>query len=145
MEKYLLPEESIISRSERDQIVLTNYRIRYCTNGGQDVTSIMLDNIGFISVQTESSPALMLLGVAASAAAIILALESEILYTGLAVLVAGVCIFIYFISRRNTIAIISPSGKISFETKGMSIDKVLEFVNEVEKARKNFIRTIQHL
>lgn len=145
MEKYLLPEESIISRSERDQIVLTNYRIRYFTNDGKDVTSIMLDNIGFISVQTESSPALVLLGAASSAAALILAYGSEILYAGMAVLVAVVCIGIYFISRRNIIAIISPSGKISFETKGMSIDKVLDFVNEVEKARKNFIRTIQHL
>ncbi len=142
MESHLLPEEKIISRSENDQIVLTNYRIRHFTNNGKDVTSIMLDNIDVIEVEYRSMPWLIAVSPGCATAGFLIG--NSITYITTGVIAAAVCILIYLLSRKNVISVVSGSGGIVFETKGMTSEKVLDFINDVEHARRNFIRDITY-
>jgi hypothetical protein len=141
MEKYLLREESVISRSPDDQIVLTNFRIRYSTNDGKDVVSLMLDNVDSIRTRFESSPWLIFAGIACLVAAGVFSNGTYNSYVVIAVIAAIACLLLYWNSRRHVVTISSTSASILFQIKDMTTESVLEFINQVEDARRQFLRT----
>lgn len=57
-------------------------------------------------------------------------------------LAIGAVVFatLYFTSRSHVIKIASPSAAFQFVIKGMSTEKVLDFVNKVEQARKDLLK-----
>jgi hypothetical protein len=140
MEKYLLPEESVISRSPDDQIVVTNFRVRYSTNEGRNLVSLMLDNVDSIRLQYESRPWLVLAGIVCLVAGWVFRVASDKSYVIIAVIAAIACFLLYWNSRRHVITISSASSSILFQIKDMTTDSVLEFINQVEDARKQFLR-----
>jgi hypothetical protein len=137
MENLLFKDETIISRSGDDNIVLTSTRIRQKSNNG--VSSIMLDNIDSVRAQFESRPWLIGVGIACSLAAIVFYAGGEREFAGIAVIASVAFILMYFASRRHVITISSSSTSMVFQTKGMGNEQVLDFLNQVEGARKNVI------
>lgn len=141
MEKYLLQDESVISRSPDDRIVLTNFRVRYSTNEGKDVVSLMLDNVDSIRTRFESSPWLIFAGIACFIAAGVFSNGPDSSYVIIAVIAAIACLLLYWNSRRHVVTISSTSASILFQIKDMTTESVLEFINQVEDARRQFLRT----
>jgi hypothetical protein len=137
----LVEGEEIITESSNKLVTLTNYRIRYHNSswGQAHLISIMLDKVSSVEVRYKSwwlllVPSLILLvgGMLAGVQGIE---EAMVIGIGSGLLLA----LIYVFSRRHVITISSDAGtSINFQTKGMNKDKVLEFVNKVERARKHY-------
>lgn len=142
MEELLLPDESIITRTDDDIVVLTSYRVRY--NEGKSYTmSLMLDTITSVEVRNQSWPIILMLGLVCLVGSVAAIAEREgELASGLFV-VAGLLIVGYLLSRRHVLRISSPSSFVQFTIKGMGTEKVMEFVNKVEGARVEFLKTIR--
>lgn len=141
MEKYLLPEENVITRSPDDQIVLTNFRIRYANNRGKDIVSLMLDNVDSIRTRFESSPWLIILGIACLVAAAVFAADDEGYYAIITGIAGITCFLLYWNSRRHVVTIASASASIVFQIKDMTTESVLQFINQIEDARKQFLKS----
>lgn len=130
--KKLIGEE-VIASSGDDTIILTNYRIRL--HKYFEVKSIMLEHIAGIEITYTSYPWLSIIGGLVLLGSLIGgALSEEPGLFGVAIL-GIVLIGIYYLLRKHSI-VISSDGKssISFITKGMPREKVLDFVNQVEQA-----------
>jgi hypothetical protein len=142
MENHLLPEEQIITKSQTDEVVLTTYRLR-CMLNDSDLTSIMLDQISGIRVLKQNKPWLLGLGALCLFASAVFSTGPDNSYSLIAIVAAGVFVLLYFATRSHVITISSSSMSIIFQTKGMKSDEVLAFVNQVEDARKDFLKLKQ--
>lgn len=139
MEQQLFNDETIITRTDRDEIILTSHRIRYQPSKS-NMMSFMLDNVTSIEFKYYSWPVLLAVSVMfliGAGVALNDGDEDIVLY-----LIIGAAIFglLYFSSRRHVIKIASPSGAFQFVVKGMGRDKVLDFVNKIEQARKELLK-----
>lgn len=139
MEKYLIAEEAIITRSPDDQVVLTSHRIRHATNNGRNVVSIMVDNIDAVRARYESKPWLFVLTAFCLIAALFFVYDQELFFAGMSAAAASAFTLIYFRTRCHIITILSASTAIQFETTGMENGKVLEFLNQIEEARSKLL------
>lgn len=139
----LFNDEKIITQSDGNLITLTNYRIRYTDKEWRRafIVSILLKNVSSIQIKFKSNLILLGLAIIVLSATIGIALggaSGDVLIYGF---VAGlILIAIYFSTRKHYLTISSKGGdKINFYTKGMGQDKVIDFVNRVEKAMLNTI------
>lgn len=139
MDNLLFKDESILSRSADDTIILTTNRIRQRLEGGKIVNSVMLDNIDAVRSEFESRPWLIGLGIASFLAAAIFYAGNESSFSVIGVIAGITFIIMYFSSRRHVITIRSSSTSIVFQTNDMSEEQVLEFLNRVEEARKDVL------
>lgn len=139
MENHLLPEEQILTKSESSEVVLTNYRLRYSVDNAE-LTSIMLDQISGVRILKQNKPWLIALAGLSLVAAAVFATEPDKSYPVIALIAAVVFILLYYATRAHVITVSSSSMSIVFQTKGMGSDKVLQFVNQIEDARKEFLK-----
>jgi hypothetical protein len=139
MENHLLPEEQIISKSESNEVLLTNYRLRYSVDNAE-VTSIMLDQISGVRILKQSQPWLLLLAGLCLIAAIVFATGPDNSYPLIALVATAIFVILYFATRAHVITVASSSMSIVFQTKGIGSEKVLAFVNQIEDARREFLK-----
>jgi hypothetical protein len=140
MEEYLFKNESVITRSENDEVILTTHRVRHKKSGTSSMITMMLDSVSSIRVRYESQPILILLGIGCLVGAGILSTQTDGTYAVLLLILAIVFILLFLSSRRHVISIASSSASIDFQTKEMKREKVLDFVNNLEQARKDLLK-----
>jgi len=137
----LFPNETILTESDGKVVTLTTHRIRYNSSsfGRADIASIMLEKISSIEAKYTSLIIVLIIGIATGLIGVAMGLsnnnkDSQI---GMGVLIIGVIfILVYLGTRKHTITIASDGGgKITFETKGMKRETILDFINRVEKAK----------
>lgn len=137
--KYLFNDEIIINQMRNAAVVLTNYRIRYSRKGlsTAHTLSILLEKISSIEVHYKSYPLMLVLGM-------LLALGSTLISgpnKDLSILgygIGGLLILFFFITQKHVITVESDGGaKMNFRTKAMRPDAILNFVNQIEEAKKN--------
>ncbi len=143
MKQYLFNDEEILSESLKGNVTLTNYRIRHenSKSSGGFVTSIFLNKISSVEINYKSNPIYIVLALLGATASILLASE-RLNETALATLAFAVVSFIFFlISRRQLLIVASDGGsKINVEIKGTKKQIILDFMNKIEHAKKNFLR-----
>lgn len=134
----LLEGEEIITESANKLVTLTNYRIRYHNSslGQAHLVSIMLNKVSSVEVKYKSWWLLLIPSALLLIGGMLIGAQgnADVMIVGV---IAGLLLaLIYILSRRHVITIYSDSGsRINFQTKGMHKDKVLEFVNKIEKAK----------
>ncbi len=138
--KYFEKEEPVLA-SENNRIVLTSRRIRQAENK-TDFTSIMLEKISSIEVRYQSWILILLAGIICIVAGFILLRNGSV--EAMACFgVGGICILVYIVTRKHIVSISSDGGaKIVFATRGMSKERVIEFVDKVEEAKNKLISSL---
>lgn len=135
----LLPGEKIILESDNKSLCLTTHRIRYALKTGreQNITSIMLEELDACKVQHLVQKTWLyfaLITVLLSVLGQVLNIRGlHPLLPGL--ILAGFFYFMFFITRKAVITIYAGCASADILTKGMSLETVTDFINEVEKAK----------
>ena len=137
---YLFDQEEIITKSKNSTVTLTNYRLRYesANSGKAHIVSIMLEKISSIEIHYKSNIIILVIGILFISTGFIMGTmnQGEPMLAGMSI--GAICLFIYYIRRKHVISIASDGGtKIHFFTKGMNRDTLMDFINEIEKAKKN--------
>lgn len=135
----LFHDESIIYQSNNAIVTLTNKRLRYQDKSSSviEVVSILLQNISAIEVQSRKYPILLVFAAIAALFGIF-ALSMD-MYDSIEIgtsffIGCGVLILMYMFIRRSFVSVHPHGGrKLEFTTSGMKHEKVMEFVNKVEK------------
>ncbi|MFT5820561.1 MAG: hypothetical protein ACI8ZM_001804 [Crocinitomix sp.] len=136
--KYLLENEAVISQTKNSSIVLTNIRVHHTIKGtgNVNVSSIFLEKISATQIQYKSYPVLLLLLVFCGCAGIYFMTERGIEIAQFGFGSAGLLFVIYLFTLKRVIQITSDGGvKISFQTRGMRKEAIINFINEIEKAK----------
>jgi hypothetical protein len=129
----LLPGEHIVLRSNFDNLVLTNYRLRYDVEkfGGSVFIGITLNSLSSCGLVTKSSPVLLLLA-GLSLLASFVAKDNGSVAVGIAVVLAVA----YFLTRRSVISLAPNGGQpIVVPTSGMSRNDIVNFLEAVEREK----------
>lgn len=135
---YLLKNEVEITSSSNKQVTLTSHRILYDGKqfGKSKYTSIMLEKISSVEVHCRSWPQILILGILAIAAGLVLAGKGE---EQASLLCGGVGLFfciLYLLSRKHFITFTSDGGtKIDLHTSGLKREALLKFVTLVDQAK----------
>lgn len=140
MEQHLFPNEKIIQQSGNGLVTLTTHRVRLSASsmGSADVLSIMLHRVSSISVRYSSKPFLLVLFVIGLIATGYFFSEDQEEMGMISLSLAAVGIAAYLFLRKHFVAIASCGGApLMFHTSGMSKERILDFINEVEKAIEN--------
>jgi hypothetical protein len=134
----LLTNEHILVSSDKEKVILTNQRIQLNNRSwGQAYSiNIFLEDISSVETKYRSYLILVLLGLISVAGGVYLAeIEgSESLYVGFAL--GGFFLLVWWLTRTNVISI-TPNGgsSLNFVVKGMSDDKIADFVFNVSQAK----------
>jgi hypothetical protein len=134
----LLTNEHILVSSDKEKVILTNQRIQLNNRSwGQAYSiNIFLEDISSVETKYRSYLILVLLGLISVAGGVYLAeIEgSESLYVGFAL--GGFFLLVWWLTRTNVISI-TPNGgsSLNFVVKGMSDDKITDFVFNVSQAK----------
>jgi len=143
----LFENEKIISSTDDNIVILTTHRVR-CTNsyqwGQQSTTSIMLEKVSSIQATYISYP--LLLVIAGISLVIAIGMGSQRSSQGqlsIPIIIAVVLGIIYYFTRKHVCVIASDGGaKIVFETEGVRKDRLLEFMDNVEKIKSSRIKAL---
>ena len=135
--KLLLPEETVLSQSDDESITLTTHRIqdnRSETGEGYFV-SIMLEKISSIELRSKSWVLVLTAGIISLAAGFLLELKEQGAFIP-GIVIGGVCILLYFLTKKQVITICSDGGvKINSNVNGMKREAALDFINKIEEAK----------
>jgi EamA domain-containing membrane protein RarD len=133
----LLPNEKMIIETDEKELVLTSHRVRYnakSTNNAEFM-SIMLNEVASCGIVKKTKPLLLAL-------AIIIALIG--LYVGAKESQTAAIVFIliafffgvgYFLTIRKMLEIASAGSSILLNVSKMSMNQIIEFVDELEGAK----------
>jgi len=130
----LLPEEQVVTTSEKGTLTLTTKRVRYDSVvwGKSNLISITLDSVASCGLVTKSFPLLLILGAIAFVGSLTQRGEG---FWGLLVL-AAVLVAAYFFTRRAVISIASNGGEaILVPTQGMKREVIISFIEAVEREK----------
>ncbi len=146
-QKDLFPKETIITESDDKVVTLTTHRIRYNSSsyGRADIVSIMLEKISSIEAKYTSLIIVLIIGIAIALIGIAMGLSNNSnSHAGKGILInGGIFILVYHGTRKHPVTITSDGGtKITFETKGMKRETILDFINKVEKAKNERILSL---
>jgi len=139
IQEFLLDKEIIITSAEDDKIVLTSYRIRQQSAEGNDLVSIMLDNVSSIQVTYHAQP-LWLVAAAIGLLATFWFSQGAMEIWISTLLLSLIAVIIFIISRKHRVRIAASTASINFDTKGLNRNAVYTFVSQVEQARLTFIK-----
>lgn len=140
MKHYIpLNDETIISESNDNQILLTNKRIRQLVNG-DDLTSMMLDKVSVISAYRFHVLILLVVGLILMAMGGLSIATERDQELGIALIFVGLVLAIlYWFTRKHVITITSDSGvKLMFRTRGMNQETIFKFINQIEEAKLKY-------
>lgn len=135
----LLPNEEVIFSSDKDTLILTSMRIRYQSkgNGHSIFWTLMLDNVACCAIATRSHPLLILLALILGASGFLSSLED---FRGLLWIACILVMVAYAYTRSKILSIESRGGgNLKVPILGLGKDQTIEFVNEVERARLDFV------
>lgn len=143
--EHVFENEELITQSEDQLICLTTKRIRYTSKswGRSYLISIHLEKISSIEMRYKSWIIILLIGILLGVASLLLSTQ---VYGAQDIMVAGLglsflCILVYFITRKHVVTISSDGGAtINFYTRGMKDEKLLEFINKVERAKNDLVK-----
>ena len=136
--------EEILSSTNGNIVVLTNYRVRSSNTvgwGAESTTSIMLDKISSIQVTQITYPILLVISCLLLVAAAVISNTTHG-SVAIPIIIALVFTSAYFFFRKGVCVISSDGGgKIIFQTSNMSNGILLEFIDKVEEAKhERFIK-----
>ena len=135
----LLKDETILTASEDNRVILTTHRIRYDagSNGDSTMTSIMLEHISSVQLNTRSYPILLLIGFVLIVSGFITSYQSYGPSAQPVLLVIGFIVgILYFFTKQHTCIISSDGGsRIEFSTTNMRRQNLLEFIDKIEDAQ----------
>lgn len=143
----LLPGESTLSETSDKHLMLTTHRVRYDHRvpGNMQVIGITLDAVSSCGIISKNYPILLLLAILIGGFGALRRLFEEggdqSMTYGL-ILVAVVLIVAYFLTRTMVLAISSPGESIRVSVKGLSQDALLALVDDVERAKLNYLGKI---
>ena len=124
----LLNGETIILSSENDELLLTNYRVKYevVSHSRSAYKSVPIKKISACSLSTRSYPIFLVIAGLAMIGIFVLPEVGQRIAAGV---FAALLVAIYFGTRNGQIEIFSDSGEsISVPTKGLSHDQVRKFM-----------------
>jgi hypothetical protein len=127
----LLSGESVILSSENDQLVLTNYRVKYevVARSSSIYKSIPIGKVAACALNTRSYPILIVLAAIALLAIFIAPEMEQRIGAGIA---AVILVALYFGTRNGQIEVFSDAGEsIAVPTKGLSHEQVKKFLESV--------------
>lgn len=130
----LLEGEKKILESDTGQFTLTTHRACFIaqTWGKAVQKTILLEDIDSCDVEYRSKPILIAIGIVICILAVISG-DSQLLSVGI---VFGIIFSVlFFLSRKSIIVLKSRSNKIELNTKGMKIEIIQDFINDIEKAK----------
>ena len=136
--KFLQNEEEIIS-SNADKIVLTNQRIMMKDEvwGKSFKISIFLEDISSIETHYKSNVLFLIIGAILALAGLSMSAThggGQMAVGGL--VVGGICIAIWWFSRKHLVTISSDGGShLNFVVEQMSDDKIEDFITNVQEAK----------
>lgn len=142
----LLPGERVLIEDIDGMLILTTRRVRFSQRGrGQSIfTSITLDAVASCGLTTVSYPRLLLLAILVILGAIWYGNMSN-QNSGLASMIAFVgvvLIGLYFSSRKGVLKIASAGDAITVKSKGISREKLIEFIETLEQAKADLYRQL---
>ena len=145
--KILLENENILLELKRNNnvLVLTSERVRQSDKGWgyNDITSILLKEISSITVHYRSNILFVILAVFAGLYSFItIANNGDSDFMIYSLLFTGLMVFLFFVTRRQSICIRASNGKIDYDIRGYSNDKLLELIDTIELAINKNILTI---
>lgn len=130
----LLEDEKIVADAAGKNAILTDIRIVHKSESG--ITSISLDRVSCYRVYHKNNLALLLLGIGTMLIGLVYLSQESDGYGFLIMLAGAILATAYFMTRVHVVSIFSDSGEpITFRTKGMNLERVMEFINQVEKAK----------
>lgn len=141
-----LTNEEIISTSLDDDFVLTNFRVQIGKDGwgSSSYMCIFLENISSIETRYKSNPYLLWLALlSVPVTGYIIRNFSQIpereQFLPLFI-PAAIILFIWFVTRKNTIRISSNGGSaLELVTSDISKDKVYDSINAINEAKRKRI------
>ncbi len=132
MEK-LFPNEEILVESNNKSIILTNRRmIQNQSNNGYTIyKNIMLEHIkSCVNSTSHNIMYLILAGITLLISGYVYT-QVSIQAAFVALIAVVVLVILYFTTRKNVLAIASPSCKIIFEVNNMKREKTIEFIYKI--------------
>jgi len=135
----LLKDESVITSSDNNRLILTTHRIRYDSGDNNDgtITSMMLQHVSSVQLISRSYPVLILIGILLIAGGFAVGNGNNNASGEGALIVIGFIVGIaYFFTKQHTCIITSDgSSKIVFSTTNMKRASLLEFMDKIEEAQ----------
>jgi hypothetical protein len=140
----LLPGESIVSETSDKQLMLTTHRVRYDDRvpGTTRVIGITLDAVSSCGIISKSHPILLLLAILAGIFGLVQGVGGESDGQGMAyasILLALVIVMAYFLSCTMALAISSPGQSITVSMRGLNLDALVAWVDDVEQAKLRYL------
>ena len=148
MNLNLLNGEEIISESDNKELVLTTLRIRqYISYAGKHTyKSIMLEDIVSIQMAHKKNYWLILFAIIAILVALFSFIGLGEAATGVlaaSFIIAIILVIFFFLSMKGIVSIDSAKGSIEFNTKGMNPEKIISFLELIEKAKKGRVEFLK--
>ena len=136
----LFDNEIVITEAKDKSLVLTNKRIwNEDTNGGKSFyQSITLPHVSSIQCLTEEFIILLIIGIICGASAIYFGLSNLTPQATASAVVCAIFVILYFATKGSTVIVASSSAKIKLSIKGMKKDKVMQFIDKIEKAIEDY-------
>jgi hypothetical protein len=139
MELPLLDGERLLHQSPNQVVSLTTHRVRMHRASGSaaHIVSMMLEKVSACEIRYLSHPWLLLVGALLVVGGVLALFQrTEPGIVALLLLVGGVLLTAYFVSRHHVVSIASDGGtRLSFETKGMPREVVIGFIDNLEQAK----------
>ncbi len=130
-EPALLAGEKVVMSSLNDELVLTNFRVKYesQSGGGSAYKSIPLHKVSACALTTQTHPIYLIIAGLCFLGAV--AISNSTLRSGFALSVITLVI-IYFFSRSGQIEVFSDAGhSIPVPTKGLKHEEVRRFTEAI--------------
>lgn len=131
----LLPDERIVMTSDRNTIVLANYRIRYSSGSGsvERFLSITLDAIASCGVVTKTQPLLLMFGALSTIGGLA---QHDDSIRGILIVFGILLLLAYAFTRSAMLTISSKGGQhIAVPAKGIGREGIVDFINAVDEAK----------
>lgn len=145
----LFDDETILLSNNDNTVLLTTHRIRSDFGNSSDasLTSIMLENVSSIQLNSKSHPALLSLGGLGCLVGLGLAIygrHEASAIGGLILFVSIILLVLYYYSRKHTCVIASNGGsRIVFTTTNMKREALVDFIDKVEHAKMDRLMRIR--
>lgn len=133
----LFPDEKIITNSNANKVVLTTHRIcyEYKEWGRSYNQSIMLEHITSCENYNTRKNWLLVLSILSGLISIYVLSEDNSDMFSFFFIIAIIALVLFWITRKNSIIIGSPSTKMILNVTGMKRENILSFINTIEQTK----------
>jgi hypothetical protein len=136
---HLLSGEKILLESDPKGLILTTHRVQSEVKvfGGDEVISIMLDELASCAITRTSNPIPLILAALCLVIGFMVMTNSRGDATPLITwgIIALIFFGVYYATRRQVIALASSGATIQRSIKGMTLQTAKQFINTVEAAK----------